>query len=223
MTKPPRNTDPTIDFSADRKTGSHATPHANFATRMASTQHAPRIVPLSPEAAPQLYTLWLDSVRASHTFLTEKDITDIGKEVQPAFRAVSLFGIVVAENALSAPAMTDTNAGTKPHTNKATTKGKETGVTERIAAFMGISGASIEMLFVHPHFFRKGYGKTLVNYALTTHKVFYVDVNEQNPQAAAFYARMGFESIGRDALDSQGRPFPILHLRHSSAMSQKYT
>ena len=39
-----------------------------------------------------------------------------------------------------------------------------------------------------------------------------VDVNEQNAQAAGFYARMGFRIVSRDALDPSGRPYPILHL-----------
>ena len=38
------------------------------------------------------------------------------------------------------------------------------------------------------------------------------DVNEQNAQAAGFYARMGFRVVSRDALDPSGRPYPILHL-----------
>ena len=40
-----------------------------------------------------------------------------------------------------------------------------------------------------------------------------VDVNEQNPEAVAFYRRLGFEVEGRSALDSAGRPFPLLHMR----------
>ena len=37
-------------------------------------------------------------------------------------------------------------------------------------------------------------------------------VNEQNPQAAGFYERMGFRTAGRDAADPSGRPYPILHM-----------
>jgi hypothetical protein len=39
-----------------------------------------------------------------------------------------------------------------------------------------------------------------------------VDVNEQNGQAAGFYARMGFRQAGRSACDAFGHPYPILHL-----------
>lgn len=153
------------------------------------------IVPLTDDMTAQIHNLWLQSVRATHHFLTEQDISDISRDVQSAFNVVSLFGILQAE---------DTGS-------PSSTEGKT------LAAFMGISGRSIEMLFVHPRFFRRGYGKALVDYALAEHAVHYVDVNEQNPEAAAFYARMGFVPIGRDALDAQGRPFPILHLRHVSA------
>lgn len=155
----------------------------------------PPIVPLTDDMTAQMHNLWLQSVRATHHFLTEQDISDISGDVQSAFKLVSLFGILQTEDKAPLPC----------------TQGKT------LAAFMGISGRSIEMLFVHPHFFRRGYGKALVDYALAEHGVHYVDVNEQNPQAAAFYARMGFVPMGRDAVDTQGRPFPILHLRHISA------
>jgi putative acetyltransferase len=31
-----------------------------------------------------------------------------------------------------------------------------------------------------------------------------------------FYQRMGFEVVGRSAVDGLGQPFPLLHLRLSS-------
>ena len=39
-----------------------------------------------------------------------------------------------------------------------------------------------------------------------------VEVNEDNGQAAGFYARMGFRVTGRMPLDHQGRPYPLLQL-----------
>ncbi len=83
----------------------------------------------------------------------------------------------------------------------------------RIAAFMGTDGNKLEMLFVHPDFFRQGLGKQLLNHAICELGVTGVDVNEDNPGAAEFYRRCGFVENGRDELDSAGRPFPILHLR----------
>ena len=58
----------------------------------------------------------------------------------------------------------------------------------------------------------KGFGRQLVNYVTRHCGVRRVDVNEQNPQAAGFYERMGFRTAGRDAADPSGRPYPILHM-----------
>lgn len=83
----------------------------------------------------------------------------------------------------------------------------------KIRAFMGIGGTKIEMLFVHPDARGQGIGKRLIAYAVERLSVTEVDVNEQNEQAAGFYRHVGFEAIGRDALDGQGQPYPILHMR----------
>ena len=40
-----------------------------------------------------------------------------------------------------------------------------------------------------------------------------VDVNEQNPEAVRFYEACGFAVVGRSEVDSDGRPFPLLHMR----------
>lgn len=71
----------------------------------------------------------------------------------------------------------------------------------------------IEMLFLHPDYFRKGIGRTLVQKALSEQGVQYVDVNEQNPSAVKFYERMGFRSFRRDGTDDQGNPFPVLRMK----------
>ena len=84
---------------------------------------------------------------------------------------------------------------------------------EKPVAFMGINGAKIEMLFVSPNHFNKGLGKELVTLAITEYGVKYVDVNEQNPQAAGFYRHLGFEVFERTELDEQGNPFPILKMK----------
>lgn len=80
-------------------------------------------------------------------------------------------------------------------------------------AFMGIDGDKIEMLFVLPDYFGKGVGKELTTLAITDHGVQYVDVNEQNPGAAGFYRRIGFEVFKRTEWDEQGNPFPILKMK----------
>lgn len=82
----------------------------------------------------------------------------------------------------------------------------------RPVAFMGIDTDKIEMLFVSPGCLGKGIGKKLVELGITQYGVRYVDVNEQNPQAAGFYRHIGFEVFERTELDEQGNPFPILKM-----------
>lgn len=82
----------------------------------------------------------------------------------------------------------------------------------RPAAFLGIVGDKIDMLFVAPDRLGQGMGGALVRYAVERCGVRRVDVNEQNAQAAAFYARMGFRIVSRDATDPAGAPYPMLHL-----------
>lgn len=80
-------------------------------------------------------------------------------------------------------------------------------------AFIGIQDEKIEMLFVSPQHLRKGIGKRLVNMAVRNHGVAFVDVNEQNPEARAFYEKLGFVEFGRTEMDEQGNPFPIIEMR----------
>ena len=80
----------------------------------------------------------------------------------------------------------------------------------RPIAFLGMAGDSIEMLFVHGDCRQRGIGSALMREALA-HNARRVDVNEQNPQALAFYRRFGFEVASRDGTDSLGLPYPILH------------
>lgn len=79
--------------------------------------------------------------------------------------------------------------------------------------FMGIEGRKLEMLFVHPAYFRRGIGALLARWAMERHGVVAVDCNAQNPAAVAFYTRMGFVVVGRSASDGMGNAFPLLHLR----------
>ena len=79
-------------------------------------------------------------------------------------------------------------------------------------AFIGVADGNIEMLFVHPAHRGSGAGRTLTAFAIGTLGATKVDVNEQNGQAAGFYAHMGFRQAGRSERDPFGHPFPILHL-----------
>ena len=79
--------------------------------------------------------------------------------------------------------------------------------------FMGVQEYKIEMLFLHPHYFRKGLGKELVQRAFDELNVEFVDVNEQNPNALRFYEQMGFKVYKRHEYDNEGNPFPILEMK----------
>ena len=81
-----------------------------------------------------------------------------------------------------------------------------------IRAFMGVAEDRLEMLFVRPDCLRQGLGGRLARHALGALGVRAVDVNEQNPDALAFYLRLGFRVKGRSEMDDQGWPYPLLHL-----------
>lgn len=80
-----------------------------------------------------------------------------------------------------------------------------------ISGFIGLSDRSIEMLFIDPASMGKGLGSRLIEFAKSK-GADSVDVNEQNPRALGFYLRHGFHVTARDDHDSDGRPFPVLHL-----------
>lgn len=78
--------------------------------------------------------------------------------------------------------------------------------------FMGANGCKLEMLFVRPEYFGQGIGRALIEKLRPCQGQVFVDVNEQNPGALAFYRKLGFSIIGRSPVDEQGRAYPILHL-----------
>lgn len=82
-----------------------------------------------------------------------------------------------------------------------------------IKGFIGVSGDMLEMLFIDAGSRGKGYGKTLLNYAIEHLHINKVDVNEQNTQAVGFYEKMGFKQTGRDEKDGMGKDYPILHYK----------
>ncbi|UTH74940.1 GNAT family N-acetyltransferase [Chromobacterium sp. IIBBL 290-4] len=147
-----------------------------------------------PEAAdfPDMLSLWERSVRATHLFLSEDDIVALRPEVEAAFAAAESLGLVLRV--------------TRDE------RGKATG-------FAGSMAGKLEMLFIEPACRGRGLGKALLTDAVTELAVSLVDVNADNPAALAFYRRMGFEEIGRSALDGAGRPFPLLHLALSDGMA----
>lgn len=87
---------------------------------------------------------------------------------------------------------------------------------ENPTAFLGIEASKIEMLFVSPDYFGKGFGRELAKLGISQYGVRYVDVNEQNLQAIGFYEHIGFKVFQRTEFDEQGNPFPILKMKHSA-------
>lgn len=130
-----------------------------------------------------LLHLWEESVRSTHLFLSEKDIAALRPLVLQGLSGISQLLIYVNDD------------GNAP------------------LGFIGIQDHKIEMLFISPEAMGQGIGKKLVTHAIDALKVSSVDVNEQNPQALGFYEHMGFYVAERSALDEQGKPFPILHMK----------
>jgi putative acetyltransferase len=83
----------------------------------------------------------------------------------------------------------------------------------RPVGFAGTLDGGLEMLFVDAAHRGQGIGSALLAHVIAEHGVTRADVNEQNPQAAGFYAHHGFEVAGRSENDEAGRPYPLLHLR----------
>lgn len=83
---------------------------------------------------------------------------------------------------------------------------------DKVIGFAGIAENKLEMLFISPAYLGRGFGYELLTYAQKNFALTYVDVNEQNPKALAFYERQGFSIYKRSPKDDAGRDFPILHL-----------
>lgn len=88
---------------------------------------------------------------------------------------------------------------------------------QRVIGFMLLHEGHMEALFVDAVHRGTGVGRALLAQALQQHPSLTTDVNEQNAQAVGFYERMGFRRTGRSGKDGQGRPYPLIHLRHVPA------
>lgn len=131
-----------------------------------------------------LLLLWERAVRATHLFLDEDDVVALRPFVAEELASHSVDWWVLAME------------------------------SRKPIAFLGLTDATIEALFVDPDYHRRGAGAALVDYAQSLNSgSLSVDVNEQNPGALCFYRALGFAAVGRSSTDSGGRPFPILHLR----------
>lgn len=134
---------------------------------------------------PALVELWRRSVQATHDFLDAADLELIYRQM-PVLYLPGVREVRLIET--------------------------RCGDSWRIGGFMGCNGSHVEMLFVEPEFFGQGLGSVLLRHARARYGKLTLDVNEQNARALAFYQRRGFAIMGRSALDTGGRPYPLLHL-----------
>lgn len=148
----------------------------------------PDLRPWIPGDTDVLLDLWLRSVRATHAFLSEKDIQELLPLVRDYLASGNANEIWVLES----------GPGT-------------------VLGFLGMSGAKIEAMFLAPEYLRRGLGRRMVRHARALRGDLTVDVNEQNTGACRFYEACGFKVTGRSELDDGGRPFPLLHLRLETA------
>jgi putative acetyltransferase len=130
-----------------------------------------------------LVEIWLRSVRATHTFLSEEDI----QSLLPATR-----DYLTSDEPELWVLCADSGA---------------------IMGFMGMSGSELEALFLAPEFLGRGGGRRLVRHAQELRGELTVAVNEQNTAARRFYEACGFAVESRSESDDAGRPFPLLHMR----------
>ena len=119
-----------------------------------------KIRPAVPSERPALLDIWLRSVRAIHTFLTEDDIQTLLPIVRDAALAELELWVLCADG-------------------------------DRPVGFMGLSGASLEALFIAPEWSRRGGGRRLVEHSRRRYGPLTVEVNEQNPEALRFYEAGG--------------------------------
>lgn len=169
-----------------------------------------RLTTPTPAELDALTALWEASVRATHAFLAPEDIPFFRQMVRrEALPTVDLY--VIRKTGAGESGIRD--AGTGESEAEESGAGKfGTGNSDAFAAFAGVNGDMLEMLFVAPEARGRGLGRVLVEYVTGHCGVRRVDVNEQNPQAAGFYRRMGFRTTHRDAVDPSGKPYPILHM-----------
>ena len=90
---------------------------------------------------------------------------------------------------------------------------------DRPVGFLVMDGDMIDALFVDPAVHGRGFGSALMSHALSLAPHARVDANEQASNALPFYEAKGFVRIGRSERDSDGRPYPIVHLAYRGAQA----
>jgi putative acetyltransferase len=150
--------------------------------------HIRRAIPTDREV---LFDIWLRSVRATHSFVSEEDIQSFIPLVRGYLSSDEPEFWVLCND------------------------------SDTIMGFMGMSGSKMDALFFAPEFQRCGGGRMLVRHAQDLHGELTVDVNEQNTAACRFYASCGFVVEGRSAVDDNGRPYPLLHMRLAASAPRR--
>ena len=149
-----------------------------------------RVRPARHDDRPRMLELWERSVRATHQFLEEQDVEMLRPLVAEELATDTIDWWVLVAD-------------------------------DFIFGFLGFAHDAIEALFIDPGHHRRGVGRSLVEHAeAMAAGALSVDVNEQNAGALQFYEALGFSVIGRSPTDSAGRPFPIVHMRRTSALSR---
>ncbi len=87
----------------------------------------------------------------------------------------------------------------------------------RAAGFLVMDAEMIDALFVDPAVHGQGFGTELLAHALKLSPGALVEASEQATNALPFYEARGFVRIGRSETDPQGRPYPLVLLRHTGA------
>ncbi len=140
----------------------------------------------TPELVGELVSVWRASVEATHNFLGPDDIDRIAGYVPEALAGVGQLAAAVNE------------------------------ATGAALGFAGVDGDKLEMLFIDPAVRGRGIGRALLAFATEELGARRLDVNEQNPQARGFYEHCGWRIVGRSETDSQGDPYPLLHMEYGS-------
>ena len=77
---------------------------------------------------------------------------------------------------------------------------------QKCVGFSGTNQQTLEMLFIDPVYFRKGYGGEIIKKLIEQESIIFVDANKQNEGAVKFYQSQGFQVIGESKEDPQGNP-----------------
>ena len=172
-----------------------------------------------PADWPALLCLWWRNVRASHGFVAEDYLRDIGAALPgvhlPVMERVRLAWLAAVPRDVAGDGGVPGAEHERALPGVAAVPSPVDG--RWLAGFLGSVGRRVEMLVVEPGLRGRGIGTALLEDFGSRHPGILLDVNEQNTAARAFYARRGFEVVGRSPLDGAGQPYPLLHLRRLRA------